>query len=62
MLRFCESDTHSVETVLQVVSFDLFSGQRCAYDPPVALDSGSEPQLLVRLAVGESRTHSHSTV
>ena len=29
VLRWCESDTHSVETALGILSLDLFPGWRC---------------------------------
>ena len=28
-LRWCDSDTHSVETVLRILNFDFFPGKRC---------------------------------
>lgn len=41
---------HSVETILQVLNFDLFPGwQYSEYYFPVVLASDSEPQFLVTL-------------
>ena len=38
---WCESDTHSVETMIRILNFDLFLDRRCGVDTLVILGSGN---------------------
>lgn len=52
-------DTHSIETVLQILNFDLFPGGRCAIWSSL-LGSGSPPQLPVsRGSSGVGNVYNH---
>ena len=63
-LRWCESNTHSVETLLRILNFDLSPGwQYMVHYSLLMLGSGSELHLLVSHTirrVNNGYTYNHS--